>query len=54
MQDGQLKPEDFAAANSKNQVKLESRMQDDYDHSYHFIATFVEEHLRFHAKALGI
>lgn len=54
VQDGQLKPEDFTAANTKDQVQLESRMQDGYDHSYYFIATFVEDHLRFHAKALGI
>ena len=31
----------------------EIRMQPGYDHSYFFIATFVEDHLRFHAKALG-
>ena len=24
------------------------RMQDGYDHSYYFIATFIEDHLRFH------
>jgi S-formylglutathione hydrolase len=28
------------------------RMQQDYDHSYYFIATFIEEHLRFHAAHL--
>ena len=31
---------------------LELRMQPGYDHSYYFIATFVEDHLRHHAKAL--
>ena len=31
----------------------EIRMQPGYDHSYFFIATFIEDHLRFHAKALG-
>ena len=30
----------------------EIRMQPGYDHSYFFIATFIEDHLRFHAKAL--
>ena len=28
------------------------RMQDGYDHSYFFIATFIEDHLRHHAEAL--
>jgi S-formylglutathione hydrolase len=27
-------------------------MQDGYDHSYHFIATFIGEHLAYHAEAL--
>jgi S-formylglutathione hydrolase len=27
-------------------------MRDGYDHSYYFIATFIDEHLRFHAHAL--
>ena len=30
----------------------EIRMQPGYDHSYFFIATFMEDHVRFHAKAL--
>lgn len=28
------------------------RMQEDYDHSYHFIASFIGEHLTFHARHL--
>ncbi|MBC53753.1 MAG: S-formylglutathione hydrolase [Gammaproteobacteria bacterium] len=28
------------------------RYQEGYDHSYYFIASFIEEHLRFHAKYL--
>jgi len=28
------------------------RYQDGYDHSYYFISTFIEEHLRFHAQHL--
>jgi len=28
------------------------RMQTGYDHSYFFIATFIEEHIRFHVEAL--
>jgi S-formylglutathione hydrolase len=29
------------------------RMQKDYDHSYFFIASFIGEHIAFHAKALA-
>jgi S-formylglutathione hydrolase len=28
------------------------RMQAGYDHSYHFVATFIEEHIAFHAEHL--
>tara|TARA_B100001123_G_scaffold193780_1_gene220877 strand:+ start:232 stop:1068 length:837 start_codon:yes stop_codon:yes gene_type:complete len=30
------------------------RMQKGYDHSYFFIASFIEDHIRFHAKELSI
>lgn len=33
---------------------LQLRMQEGYDHSYHFIGTFIGEHLAFHARALQI
>ena len=29
------------------------RMQPGHDHSYYFIASFIEDHLRHHAQALG-
>lgn len=29
------------------------RMQEGYDHSYYFIASFIEEHLRFHVENFG-
>lgn len=32
---------------------LELRMQEGYDHSYYFISTFIEDHLRFHKKHLA-
>jgi S-formylglutathione hydrolase len=28
-------------------------MQEGYDHSYHFIASFIGEHIAWHAKALA-
>lgn len=48
----QLKPELFAKACLEAGVDLRLRMQEGYDHSYYFIASFIEEHLRFHASFL--
>ncbi len=48
----QLKPEVFQAAADKAGQALTLRMQDGYDHSYYFIATFMEDHLRWHHRAL--
>ena len=48
----QLRPELLRAACERAGVPLELRMREGYDHSYYFIATFVEEHLRFHAGVL--
>ena len=31
---------------------LTLRLQPGYDHSYYFIASFIDDHLRHHAKAL--
>ena len=35
------------------QTGLYISMSDDYDHGYYFIATFMEDHLRFHADILN-
>ena len=40
------------AAGVSGVVSVTLRMQEGYDHSYYFIASFVEDHLRFHAQAL--
>jgi len=48
----QLKPELLRAACEKGGQNLTLRMQDGYDHSYFFIASFIEDHLRWHAKRL--
>ena len=50
--DGQLKPHLFQEACDKAGQKLTLRLQEGYDHSYYFIATFIEDHLRFHAARL--
>jgi S-formylglutathione hydrolase len=48
----QLKPGALEQACIASHHPLELRMQEGYDHSYFFIATFIEDHLRHHAKAL--
>jgi S-formylglutathione hydrolase len=48
----QLKPEWLEQACAKAGQKLTLRMQPGYDHSYYFISTFMEEHLRWHAERL--
>ncbi|RYV03602.1 S-formylglutathione hydrolase [Shewanella sp. OPT22] len=48
----QLKPENLLAAAKVHDSNIDHRMQSGYDHSYFFIASFIEEHLRFHATHL--
>ncbi len=48
-----LHPEFFDEACRTAGQPLRLRLQPDYDHSYYFIASFVEDHLRHHAKALN-
>lgn len=48
----QLKTELLEAACKDTAYKAEIRYRAGYDHSYYFIATFIEDHLRFHARYL--
>jgi S-formylglutathione hydrolase len=48
----QLKPGLLEEACRRKNVALQLRMRDGYDHSYFFIASFIEDHLRFHARNL--
>lgn len=48
----QLKPELFKKACDEAGHTLELRMHSGYDHSYYFIASFIDDHLRFHARQL--
>ena len=48
----ELTPERLSQAAKQGGAELELRMQDGYDHSYYFISTFIEDHLRFHKKHL--
>lgn len=45
----QLKPHLLEAACAKAGIPLTLRMQPGYDHSYFFMASFMEDHLRWHA-----
>ena len=49
----QLKPELLEEAAMKAGQRLTLRRHADYDHSYFFIATFIGEHIAFHARALA-
>ncbi len=49
----QLYPEVFDAACRKVGQPLTLRFHNGYDHSYYFISTFVEDHLRFHHDKLS-
>jgi S-formylglutathione hydrolase len=48
----QLFPQDLQAAYEARGGSITLRMQPGYDHSYHFIASFIGEHLAYHADAL--
>ena len=49
----QLKTELLISAAGKADYPMQIRMQPNYDHSYFFIATFIGDHIAFHARALG-
>ncbi len=50
--ENQLKPDLFEEACAIHRQKLTLRRQEGYDHSYYFIQSFIEDHLRFHAERL--
>ena len=49
----QLRPELLAEACREAGLPLILRMQEGYDHSYYFISTFMEDHLRWHWERLA-
>lgn len=54
--DKYLQPENFvqAAKDAGYKGKVDLRVVDGYDHLYFFISSFVEDHAKHHAKALGL
>jgi S-formylglutathione hydrolase len=49
----QLKPQLLEAACREAGIALNLRMRPGYDHSYYFISTFMDDHLRWHAERLS-
>ena len=52
--DTQLNPDALAAACETVHHHINLRMHRGYDHSYFFIASFIDEHLEHHARGLGL
>lgn len=50
----QLEPQALEAAADKAGAVLEVHRREGYDHSYFFIASFIEDHLRFLARHMGV
>jgi S-formylglutathione hydrolase len=48
----QLRPDLLVEACARSGQKLTLRRRSGYDHSYYFISTFIEDHLRWHAERL--
>ncbi|QLC20813.1 S-formylglutathione hydrolase [Parasphingopyxis sp. CP4] len=51
--DEQLKPHLLEQACQAADIPLTLSMRDGHDHSYYFISTFMEDHLRWHAERLA-
>mmetsp|Transcript_20170 Transcript_20170/g.43228 ORF Transcript_20170/g.43228 Transcript_20170/m.43228 type:complete len:698 (+) Transcript_20170:43-2136(+) len=49
---GQLLPDNLVAAAEKCGQKLTLNAREGFDHSYYFVASFVEDHVKFHGKRL--
>ena len=51
--ENQLRPDALEAAARESGQSLVLRRHEGYDHSYWFIQSFIEDHLRWHAERLG-
>jgi len=49
----QLQPQRFLSAAARAGIPVDYRERQGYDHGYCYIATYIEEHLRFHAAHLA-
>lgn len=48
----QLKPELLLTTCEQESIPLKLNMRENYDHSYYFVASFIEKHLRYHKNNL--
>lgn len=48
--DGQLLPESLQEAAKLSQTTLRLRIHEGYDHSYYFVASFLDDHFKFHYR----
>jgi len=51
--EGQLRPQLLRAACDAAGIDLTLHLRDGYDHSYYFISSFMDDHLRWHAARLA-
>jgi S-formylglutathione hydrolase len=51
--DLQLMPDKLSEACVKAGITLDLGFHEGYDHSYFFISTFIDKHLRYHARTLS-
>jgi S-formylglutathione hydrolase len=51
--ESQLHPHFLEEACGKSGIRLVLRRHEGYDHGYYFISSFMEDHLRHHARQLG-
>lgn len=49
----QLRPEALVDAAQRGGTRVAYHLRDGYDHSYFFIASFIEQHIAFHAEHLA-
>eukprot|EP01100_Stratorugosa_tubuloviscum_P009135 TRINITY_DN381_c4_g1_i2.p1 TRINITY_DN381_c4_g1~~TRINITY_DN381_c4_g1_i2.p1 ORF type:complete len:285 (-),score=135.74 TRINITY_DN381_c4_g1_i2:483-1337(-) len=49
----QLRTESLKAVVESRQIDAQIRLHEEYDHSYYFISTFIDDHLKHHAKFLN-
>ncbi|MCX7555145.1 S-formylglutathione hydrolase [Marinicella sp. S1101] len=48
-----LQPEKLQAVCAEHKHPLNMRLQTGYDHSYYFISSFIQDHIKYHAEALN-
>ncbi|MBN3308167.1 S-formylglutathione hydrolase isoform X2 [Amia ocellicauda] len=50
---GQLLPDNLIAACTEKKLPVVFRLQQGYDHSYYFVLSFINDHIKHHAKYLN-